>query len=103
MFGGVHIGLSEEDGTLVGGDLQDIAESVFPEQLHVIPVGDHAVGNGVLDFVEASLAAFEILSHVSVELVAGGRDHNIVFRPSDSAIIILSTWMGLCGASSTSR
>merc|ERR1712112_58809 len=40
--------LSKEDGLLLRGNTEFIVEGVVPDLLHVIPVGDDSVLNGVL-------------------------------------------------------
>merc|ERR1719394_187621 len=45
---GVEGGLSEEDGLLLGGNAELVVEGVVPDLLHVVPVGDDSVLNGVL-------------------------------------------------------
>merc|ERR1712037_853598 len=45
---GVQGSLSQEDGLLLGGNAELVVEGVVPDLLHVIPVGDDAVLNGVL-------------------------------------------------------
>merc|ERR1712240_327300 len=45
---GVEGSLSQEDGLLLGGHTQLVVEGVVPDLLHVVPVGDDAVLNGVL-------------------------------------------------------
>ena len=45
---GIEGSLSEEDGVLLGGDTQLVVEGVVPDLLHVVPVGDDAVFDGVL-------------------------------------------------------
>merc|ERR1712130_667995 len=45
---GVEGGLSKEDGLLLGGNTELIVEGVMPDLLHIIPVGDDSVLNGVL-------------------------------------------------------
>ena len=44
---GVDGGLSQEDGVLLGGDTELVVEGVMPDLLHVIPVGDDTVLDGV--------------------------------------------------------
>ena len=44
---GIEGSLSEEDGVLLGGDTQLVVEGVVPDLLHVVPVGDDTVLNGV--------------------------------------------------------
>ena len=45
---GIEGSLSEEDGVLLGGDTQLVVEGVVPDLLHVVPVGDDTVLDGVL-------------------------------------------------------
>merc|ERR1712003_243086 len=45
---GVEGSLSQEDGLLLGGNTELVVEGVVPDLLHVIPVGDDTVLNGVL-------------------------------------------------------
>merc|ERR1711921_39066 len=44
---GVEGSLSEQDGLLLGGNTQLVVEGVMPDLLHVVPVGDDSVLNGV--------------------------------------------------------
>mmetsp|Transcript_32752 Transcript_32752/g.82596 ORF Transcript_32752/g.82596 Transcript_32752/m.82596 type:complete len:425 (-) Transcript_32752:238-1512(-) len=52
---GVEGRLSEENGVLLGGNTQLVVEGVVPDLLHVIPVGDDAVLNGVLERKDTTL------------------------------------------------
>merc|ERR1712045_174338 len=45
---GVEGSLGQEDGLLLGGDTELVVEGVVPDLLHVVPVGDDSVLNGVL-------------------------------------------------------
>merc|ERR1711978_469952 len=45
---GVEGSFSQEDGMLLGGDTELVVEGVVPDLLHVIPVGDDSVLDGVL-------------------------------------------------------
>merc|ERR1712117_932764 len=45
---GVEGSLSEEDGLLLRGNTELVIEGVVPDLLHVIPVGDDSVLDGVL-------------------------------------------------------
>merc|ERR1719375_2273288 len=45
---GVEGSLSQEDGLLLWGNTELVVEGVVPDLLHIIPVGDDAVLNGVL-------------------------------------------------------
>merc|ERR1740116_319463 len=52
---GIEGSLSQEDGLLLGGNTELIEECVMPDLLHVIPVGDDSVLNGVLQGEDTSL------------------------------------------------
>merc|ERR1719458_1809872 len=52
---GVEGSLSKEDGLLLGGNTELVVEGVVPDLLHVIPVGDDSVLNGVLQGGDTSL------------------------------------------------
>merc|ERR1719245_1586386 len=52
---GVEGSFSEEDGLLLRGNTELIVEGVVPDLLHVIPVGDDSVLNGVLEGKDTSL------------------------------------------------
>merc|ERR1719420_1491088 len=52
---GVEGSLSQEDGLLLGGNTELVVEGVMPDLLHVIPVGDDSVLNGVLEGEDTSL------------------------------------------------
>merc|ERR1719193_2904700 len=52
---GVEGSLSKEDGLLFGGNTEFIVEGVMPDLLHIIPVGDDTVFNGVLQGEDTSL------------------------------------------------
>ena len=53
---GVKRSLSEEDGGFLGGDTEFVVEGMVPDLLHVIPVGDDTVFNGVFQGEDTSLA-----------------------------------------------
>merc|ERR1711992_466763 len=52
---GVEGSLSEEDRLFLRGNTEFIVESVMPDLLHIIPVGDDTVFNGVLQGEDTSL------------------------------------------------
>ena len=52
---GVEGGLGEQDGVLFGSNTEFVVESVMPNLLHVIPVGDDAMLDGVLESENAAL------------------------------------------------
>ena len=75
---GVEGSLSEEDGLLLGGNTELVVEGVVPDLLHVVPVGDDSVLNGVLQGEDTPLGlglvtdVGVLLSHTDHDsLVAG--------------------------------
>ena len=52
---GVQWGFGEEDGVFLWSNSELIVESVMPDFLHVVPVGDNAVFDGVLQSQDSSL------------------------------------------------
>ena len=46
---GIEGGLSEQDGMFLGSNTEFVVESMMPDFLHVIPVGDDTVLDGVLE------------------------------------------------------
>merc|ERR1712012_362816 len=52
---GVEGSLSEEDGLFLRGNTEFIVEGVMPDLLHIIPVGDDTMFNGVLQGEDTSL------------------------------------------------
>ncbi|KFV63751.1 hypothetical protein N307_15393, partial [Dryobates pubescens] len=64
---GVQGGLGEQNGVLLWGNTQLVVEGVVPNLLHVIPVGDNAVLNGVLQGEDAPLA-LGFIPHITVLL-----------------------------------
>jgi hypothetical protein len=70
---GVERSLREQDGMLFGRDSQFVVESVMPDLLHVVPVGDDTVLDGVFQGEDASLG----LSLVSdVRVLLSHADHD---------------------------
>lgn len=64
---GVEGSLSEEDWVLFWGNTELIVEGVMPDLLHIIPVGDNAVLNGVFQGKDTSLA-LGLISYIAVFL-----------------------------------
>merc|ERR1712242_480403 len=78
---GVEGSLSQEDGLLLRGNTELVVEGVMPDLLHIIPVGDDTVLNGVLQGEDTPLGLGLVsnigilLSHTDhVSLVAGAAD-----------------------------
>ena len=65
---GVLGGLGEEDGVGLGGDAQLVVKGVVPDFLHVVPVGDDAVLDGVFEGEHSSLG-LGFVAHVGVSLL----------------------------------
>ncbi|KFR15258.1 hypothetical protein N306_02281, partial [Opisthocomus hoazin] len=70
---GVEGGLGQQDGVLLGGHTQLVVEGVVPDLLHVIPVGDDAVLDRVLQRQDAPLA-LRLVAHIAV-LLAHAHHH----------------------------
>merc|ERR1719362_176063 len=64
---GVEGSLSEQDGLLLRGNTELIVEGVMPDLLHVIPVGDDAMLNGVLQGEDTPLG-LGLVSNIGVLL-----------------------------------
>merc|ERR1719147_80968 len=64
---GVEWSLSKEDGLLLWGNTELIVEGVVPDLLHIIPVGDDSVLNGVLQGEDTSLG-LSLISNIGVLL-----------------------------------
>ena len=60
---GVKWGLGKKDGMLLGGYAELVVESVMPDLLHIVPVGDDAVLNGVLQREDTTLG-LRLVSHI---------------------------------------
>merc|ERR1711910_81585 len=59
--------LSEEDGLFLRGNTEFIVEGVMPDLLHVIPVGDDTVFNGVFQGKDTSLG-LSFISNIGILL-----------------------------------
>merc|ERR1719391_1260575 len=70
---GVEGGLSEEDWVLLGGNAELVVEGVVPDLLHVVPVGDDAVLDGVLEGEDTSLG-LGLVTHIAVLLAHTDHD-----------------------------
>merc|ERR1712233_215683 len=79
---GVEGSLSKEDGLLLRGNTELIVEGVVPDLLHIIPVGDDSVLNGVLEGKDTSLGLGLIsnigilLSHTDHHTLVAGTSNN---------------------------
>merc|ERR1712165_344747 len=98
---GVKGSLSEEDGLFLRGNTELIVEGVVPDLLHVIPVGDDSVFNGVLEGEDTSLG-LGFISNIGI-LLSHTDHHTLVARTSnnggeDSARSIISCESSLAHA-----
>merc|ERR1712142_1430430 len=79
---GVEGSLSEEDGLFLWGNTEFIVEGVMPDLLHIIPVGDDTVFNGVLQGEDTSLGLSFIsnigilLTHTNHDTLVAGTSNN---------------------------
>merc|ERR1712212_940821 len=79
---GVQWGLSQEDGLLLWGNAELIVEGVMPDLLHVIPVGDDAVLNGVLQGEDTSLG-LSLITDIGVLLTHTDHDTLVPWAADD--------------------
>merc|ERR1711892_148489 len=91
---GVEGSLSQEDGLFLGGSTELIVEGVVPDLLHIIPIGDDSVLNGVLEGKDTSLGLC-LISNIGI-LLSHTDHHSLVARTSnngreDSARSIISS------------
>merc|ERR1711975_87914 len=70
---GVEGSLSEEDGLFLGGNTELVVEGVMPDLLHIIPVGDDTVLNGVLQGEDTSLG-LGFISNIGILLTHTDHD-----------------------------
>merc|ERR1711988_275977 len=79
---GVEGSLSEEDGLFLGGNTEFIVEGVMPDLLHIIPVGDDTVFNGVFQGKDTPLGLSLItdigilLSHTDHDTLVAGASND---------------------------
>lgn len=74
---GVDGSLGEQDGVLLGGNTQLVVEGVVPDLLHVVPVGDNTVLNGVAEGKDTTLG-LGLVTDVGVLLAH--TDHDAAMR-----------------------
>jgi len=73
---GVEGSFSQEDGLLLRGDTELIVEGVMPDLLHIIPVGDDSVFNGVLQGEDTSLGLGFI---TDIGILLSHTDHDTLY------------------------
>merc|ERR1712112_423436 len=74
--------LSKKDGLFLRGNTELIVEGVVPDLLHVIPVGDDSVFNGVLEGEDTSLG-LGFISNISI-LLSHTDHHTLVTGTSNN-------------------
>merc|ERR1719154_218401 len=95
--------LSQEDGLLLRGNTEFIVEGVVPDLLHIIPVGDDSMLNGVLEGKDTSLGLCLIsnigilLSHTDHHTLVAGTSNN-GGEDSTGSIISSETSLAHAGA-----
>jgi hypothetical protein len=62
---GVEGSLSQQDGVLLRGNAELVVEGVMPDLLHIVPVGDNTVLNGVLESQDTTLG-LGLISDIAV-------------------------------------
>merc|ERR1712020_85251 len=79
---GVEGSLSQEDGLLLGGNTELVVEGVVPDLLHIVPVSDDSVLNGILQGEDTSLGLGLVtdigilLSHTDHDSLVAGAANN---------------------------
>lgn len=117
---GVHWGLSQVGRVLLGSDSELVEEAVMPDLLHIIPVGDDTVLNGVFQGQNTSLG-LGLLTDIGVLLVHADHDaghlgssddgreggswgvvtgdtsfaHTRTIVNNDSGVLFFSHWIGI--------
>merc|ERR1712044_32200 len=79
---GVEGSLSQKDGLLLGGNTELIVEGVVPDLLHVIPVGDDSVLNGVLQGEDTPLG-LGLVTNIGVLLSHTDHDTLVPWATND--------------------
>merc|ERR1719265_1988345 len=79
---GVEGSLSEEDGLFLRGNTELIVKGVVPDLLHIIPVGDDSVLNGVLEGKDTSLG-LGLISYIGI-LLSHTNHHTLVARTANN-------------------
>merc|ERR1712064_57946 len=79
---GVEGSLSEENGLFLRGNTELIVEGVVPDLLHVIPVGDDSVLNGILEGEDTSLG-LGLISNIGI-LLSHTNHHTLVARTTNN-------------------
>merc|ERR550517_399309 len=79
---GVERSLGVKSGVLFGGDAQLIVEGMMPDLLHVVPVGDNTVLDGVFQGEDTSLG-LGLVTDVGVLLSHSDHDTDVTWATDD--------------------
>merc|ERR1712106_1194963 len=105
---GIEGSLSQENGPFLWGNTELIVEGVVPDLLHIIPVGDDSVLNGVLEGEDTSLGLSLIsnigilLSHTDHHTLVAGTSNN-GGEDSSGSVISSETSLAYAGAIVTDK
>ena len=78
---GIERRFGEQNGMLLGRDAEFVVEGVMPDLLHVVPVGDDSVLDGILEREDTALALRLV---ADVRVLLSHADHDaLVTRSSD--------------------
>lgn len=80
---GVDRSLGQEDGVLLRGDTELVVEGVMPDLLHVIPVGDDTVLDGISEGEDTTLR-LSLVTDVGVLLAHTNHDTELISMPHGS-------------------
>merc|ERR1719354_1034698 len=100
---GVKGSLSEQDRLLLRGNTELVVEGVMPDLLHIIPVGDNTVLNGVLQGEDTSLGLSLVtdigilLTHTDHDTLVAGTANN-GGEDSSGSVITCETGLAHAGA-----
>jgi hypothetical protein len=92
---GVDGSLSQEDGVLLGGHTELVVESVVPDLLHVVPVGDNTVLDGVAEGKDTTLGLC-LITDVGVLLTHTNHDtgKSVLVGDVELCIDYVGWWRG---------
>ena len=79
---GVDGGLGEQNGVLLGSHTQLIVEGVMPNLLHIVPVGDHTVLDGISEGEDTTLG-LGLITDIRVFLTHTNHD-TVMTRTTDN-------------------
>ncbi len=57
---------------------------MFPEEFHIVPIINDAVGDRVLELIKTTFICVELLSNIGLQLVGCVGDDHLVLGPADA-------------------